>query len=343
MGAAPSQRLEGRIPPGWLPMAHVEALLRTEGVRLAALCDVNEETLRAEGARYGVRDLYTDYRRLLEEVRPQILTIATRTPPKPEILQAACGSGVRGIYIEKPLANSIEDCRRSLSAAAMAGVRLAYGVNRRYHSAYLKALDLVLQGAIGELVEISIDHGRAQLLWSHPHSMDLILQFSASAELRGMSASLDPGTVERRSPTLIDSDPIVLSAFFQFANGVTARIGTSGGLNVRLGGTRGNLTVHADGSFLELHRAGTGSPDYFSQTERLDPPPGPSATITAMTRLVRSVVAHDPPPLPPGQIENGMRMLLGCAWSHLNGGKTIALDDIPGELCVTGKWKDRFA
>ncbi len=340
-GAEPSSRLAGRIPDGWLPLSHAEALVAAEGLELAALCDTSSELLRSRGEQYGITALFTDYEELIDTVSPDVLTVATRTPPKAAIVEYACRRGVKGIYVEKPLANSIAACRRALDAAAMAGVAVLYGVNRRYHAAYRQAVAMLRQGEIGDLVGIVVEHGRGQLLWSHPHSVDLALLFAGNPRLARVQASLRSETVERTSASVVDSDPVIDNAFFSFENGVTATIVTTGGLNVRVAGTAGTLTVHADGSYLQVNRANGAQHGYFVDQQVIQPELPHGATVTALSELARATRSSDLPPT--DHIERGTSMLMGCVWSHLHGGQAIDASALPWDLVVTGRVGERFA
>jgi scyllo-inositol 2-dehydrogenase (NAD+) len=324
-------------------MARMKAAVIGCGRMGAALCDVDEATVNAHGRSYGIRDVFTDYRRLLETVRPGIVTIATRTPGKCDIVKAAIEHGVKGIYVEKPLANSLAACREVLLRATEHRVKLAYGVNRRYHAVYRQARQMVRDGAIGDLVEIGVDHGSGQLLWAHPHAVDLILFFAGTTAVATVSAALDPDSVQIATPMLIDSDPIVEQAAFTFSNRLTACITRAAGLSVRLAGTTGYLTVHADGSWLQLARNDGRKTGYFLETERIVPVAEPSATVTALTELVHAVRTNGEPPISPSEIETGTAMLFGCVVSHLRNGQKVALAEIPAALTVSGRSGARYA
>ena len=60
MGAEPSSRLEGKIPNGWLPISHVEAILSTPGLELVALCDQDEHKLERFKTLYKIENGYSD-------------------------------------------------------------------------------------------------------------------------------------------------------------------------------------------------------------------------------------------------------------------------------------------
>lgn len=343
MGAAPADRLAGTAPAGWLPISHAACLRQLPGVDLCALGDIDTGALQRAGQVHDVAALHADYRELLRTVRPELLAIATRTPGKCDIIACALENGVRGIYVEKPLANSLRDCRAALAAATAAGVKVAYGVNRRYHATYREARRLLAEGTIGELREITIEHGHSQLLWAHPHSTDLILFFAGAARPLTAQAILEEKSFARAGPDRIDSDPRIEHAHFTFDTPITATIGRTGGLNVRLGGTKGNLTILADGTTLQLEIDPAIPTGYFTDVRTLRPVAERGATLTAFAELVASIRTGGPAPLAPDEILQGTALLLGCVWSHLQGGARVPLHGIPESLVVTGRYGEAYA
>jgi predicted dehydrogenase len=55
----------------------------------------------------------------------------------------------KDVFVEKPIATSLEGADRVLAAAREAGVRLQIGFQRRYDAPYAKARELVSSGALG--------------------------------------------------------------------------------------------------------------------------------------------------------------------------------------------------
>jgi predicted dehydrogenase len=344
IGAQPSARAEADLPPGWCPISHIEALIQTGRFTQIALCDSNPDALEKWGRHYGIEDRFSDYRDLFESFQPDVATVATRTPAKKAIVDCLCESRTKGLYLEKPMANSIAGARSLVSNLEAARVKFGYGVNRRYHSFYRQAKTLIETGAIGNLLEISIELGSSQLLWTHPHSVDLILFFAgASADEFTVQASLDPASLVMSSERTVDSDPVIEHAHFRLSNGVTANITRGRGLNVRMCGSHGSLTVHANGSAMELHTKSQPASPYFLESKSIRPDPGRGATVNALTELADSVVADAPSPIDFNSAIGGLEMLLGCVWSHLNDGRRISNSHIPLDLTVMGKTGANYA
>lgn len=71
-----------------------------------------------------------------------------------EAAVAAARAG-KHVLVEKPMANTVEECERMVAACDESGVNLMVGQSRRYHDAVLKSRALLQQGEIGELVSIT--------------------------------------------------------------------------------------------------------------------------------------------------------------------------------------------
>lgn len=343
IGAATAAALRQRLPAGWLPLAHAEAIRSLPQLDLAALCDVDADRVAAAGRRYGVERLYTDYRELLDKERPEILAIATRTRGRCEIIVEAVKRGVRGLHVEKPLARSVAECRRALAAVVESRVALTYGTTRRFMPAYRVARDVVRSGAIGDPIQIVVEHGRGSLLWSHPHSADLLLFFSGSTGVDYVQATCAIAPEAVRGDE-VDTDPVVEHAFVKFANGAAGLITATPGMSTRVAGTRGMVVVEADGRRATVStKAAPDSPYHDAGTPLTPLPPTPSGTQQALTELAAAVMGGRAVSITAEEIAVGQHVLLACALSSLRGGRRVALSEVPDDFCVTGRTEGLYA
>lgn len=342
MGAEPSMRFEGVIPPGWTPLSHVESFIHAKDIELVALAEVNSARLEWAGEYYHIAALFGNYNDLFKAVSPDIIGIATRTPEKLDILREACNSGVKGAYIEKPITNNLLDSRKILNEAEAVNMVISYGVNRRYHSLYRQARDLIRAGEIGDLLEIVIEFGESPLLWSHPHSVDLMMFLSGQRPIE-VQAELVDSTVVMQSHTIIDSDPVVSYAQFWFDGGVRGLIVRGGGCSVRANGTHGSLEILSDGASIHLRKPNGLQKGYFLLQQTIFPVIQRSATVVAIEELVRKVNGESIESISHDEIYFGMQMLWGCVFSHLQQGKKCQLADIPSDLIITGRFGNVYA
>jgi len=346
MGASASRRLINIVPEGWLPISHAECCIEAKGINLIGLSDLNSELLVEVGARYNIDTLSENYEKLLDNKRPDIICIATRTPSKSEIISSACKVGTKGIYVEKPLANSIAGCERVLNELANSSCLVSYGVNRRFHDCYRKAKEMVESGVVGHLKEVVIEFGASQLLWTHPHTMDLLIYY-AGIPLKLRSDLLN-SSLMLKDGHCIDSDPIIESAQFVFENNVRGTIITGDGSIVRLHCSEGIITIHGDGAFLQTSTRVHSNSPYFLKQSNYHPKSPVSATVVALQELAQAIngemnMSDFENLVSPKDILTGTKMLVGCVWSHMNAGAWMELLEIPVELEITGKAGECYA
>ncbi len=344
MGAEPSVRLEGKAPDGWLPISHVESILAIPSLELVGFCDSDTERLARLSKHYNVMHIYTNYIKLIDELKPDFLSIATRTKGRTDIIKYASENGVRVLYFEKPICNSIEQARQTLAIAAENNVLVGYGVNRRYHATYRKAREILRSGELGKIEHICVEHNSSNLLWAHPHSVDIILFFTESCDLeyvQGNCSFIDNYTAENFMH--IDNDPIINHAFFKFKNGITASISPTRGLNTRITCEKGILTVYSDGTWLEINDIhGTG---YINNGRIVEVDTSISATVNAFLELLEIAKGNSSieNPITNDEIITGLIMLNGLTFSSLKGGIKVNPEDVPEQMVVTGKMGNWYA
>jgi predicted dehydrogenase len=137
---------------GW---ADLTSMLKTPNVRCLALCDVDSNVLNRRAAELEKQTgqkptLYPDFRRLLEN--KDIDAVIVGTPDHwhclPTVL--ACQAG-KDVYVEKPLANSIEECNLMVDAARKHKRIVQVGQWQRSGKHWKDALDYVRSGKIGKV------------------------------------------------------------------------------------------------------------------------------------------------------------------------------------------------
>jgi len=122
--------------------------------RIVAAANRGEERLGKFGARWGVSALYGDYREMLRRERLDIVAVATHPPLHPEIVEAACAAGVKGIFCEKPMALDLDGCDRIVAAAAARGVKVVVNCTRRFDGRYESVRRIVERGDLGDLIHM---------------------------------------------------------------------------------------------------------------------------------------------------------------------------------------------
>ncbi len=121
---------------------HIPNIYKSNVADLAALCDLRSDVLAHLGAEYSVAQLETDYRKILAADDIDGVVIATREDSHVPLTLEALAAG-KHVYVEKPLAETAEDCERVLEAQRASGLYVAVGMNRRCAPAYRYTRELL--------------------------------------------------------------------------------------------------------------------------------------------------------------------------------------------------------
>ena len=197
---------------------HARVYADIPGVELTAVADT--DPARVEQATRG-RTLrgYTDFVRLLEEERPDLVSIAVPTRAHLDVALRIIERGVP-LLVEKPLAATLDEGERLRDAARAAGLPLAVGHIERFNPAVIALKDRLRAGDLGRVLQV---HARrvgpfpervrdvGVVLDLAPHDID-VMRFVVGSEVQRVQAE-----TERRVHTEHED---MLSGLVRFANGV---------------------------------------------------------------------------------------------------------------------------
>ncbi len=133
----------GFVGTGGIAQTHLDALSRIEGVQLVAFCDVEASRAESAAARFGGR-AYTEYAQMLREEPLDALYICVPPYAHGEVELLAAERGIH-LFVEKPVARTLECAREVETAIQKAGVLSAVGYHFRYYEATQRARER-LQG-----------------------------------------------------------------------------------------------------------------------------------------------------------------------------------------------------
>ena len=143
----------GIVGAGIIGQSHKEAMVKNTGCRLVAVCDIVIEKAQeiAEGTGANV---YTDYKEMAraEELDAVILNLPHFLHKDVTIYFLERGIAV---LVEKPMANSVEECDAMIAAAKSTNTLLAVGHVQRYFEAYRKLREIITNETLGKLCLIT--------------------------------------------------------------------------------------------------------------------------------------------------------------------------------------------
>lgn len=120
-------------------------------VALVGVADQNAAFARQTAADFRISDWYSDYHELLANSQVDAVVVATSTHTHVSVVVDAARAG-KHIFCEKPLSLDLSGCDQALAAVNVAGVKFMVGFMRRFDPSYMKAKQLILEGAIGDPV-----------------------------------------------------------------------------------------------------------------------------------------------------------------------------------------------
>lgn len=192
----------GVIGLGWFGEKHCEALSGIPTIELCALCTRTESRLKALGKEFGVERLYTGYREMLADPELEAVSIVTMWDQHTAPTLAALAAG-KHVFLEKPMASTLKDCRAIVKAANAGKPFFMVGHICRFNPRYAAAKQAIAEGRIGRIVSmyarrnIPAAVGAAVLSKIGPiigdgvHDTDLMLWYSGANVVSAYAQAVD--------------------------------------------------------------------------------------------------------------------------------------------------------
>jgi predicted dehydrogenase len=300
---------------------HTGAYLALSDVTLAAGADSDEDRRRRFLYRSVTANAYADYQSMLQAQNLDVVSVCTPTALHHEMVLAAVQAGVRAIFCEKPLAATPEQATEMVEACQSAGVLLAVNHTRRWEPIYIRAKQLVQEGAIGR-IEAIVGYYPGKVFTMGTHLFDLMRFFGGDVQwVCGQSPD----------PRLASDEEGSLSGQMRFRSGAIGCI-VSGWdrsnhvFELDLVGSAGRLRLSGDGASMDLCRFEE-SPRYSGYREL-----APDAEIGRLSRDEQPQVSR---------LVTAMRDVIDCIGSGkqpaCSGQDGLAAVDIACALCESVK------
>ena len=258
------------------------------GAQLVALADPAKEALEAAAQELGVKALYADPLKAMENPAVDAVVVASPTIFHKDIVVAAAAAG-KHVLCEKPMATTVAACEEMIAATDKARVKLQLGFVRRYDRSFLAAKEAIDRGQIGAVVCVkSLTHGPSiPKAWQYDlrkslgplaevnsHDIDTLRWITGSEfrEVHAIAGNYRCPEAKAEFPDFYDN--LILIASFE--NGMQGFIG--GAVSVRYGydarvevlGQRGVVFIGelfgAGGS--QMRYSGSGGPGFAVCTDR---------------------------------------------------------------------------
>ena len=200
---------------------------------IVAVSDDRKSGLEAAKKRLRVSAGFSDYRRMLDKVKCDIVAICPRWLDQHRDMALAAAHRGLHVYMEKPFCPTLEQCDQVVAACEKHKVKLAVAHPTRYSPMIKTIRTLIDQGKIGTVLEFRSRgkedrRGGGEDLWVlGTHIMDMILAFggkptSCFGRVTDKGKPVTKANVRKASEGigLLAGDSV--TAVFQLPNGATA-------------------------------------------------------------------------------------------------------------------------
>lgn len=180
----------GMIGLGHMGLLHLRNARFIEDIRVVAAADKSKKALN-EAKGYGVKNLFEDYRELLEVTELDAVFIALPNFLHEKSIIDAAEKGLH-IFVEKPLARNTSECENIKRAVQRNNVKLAIGHNYRYFDHVQKLKTEFHKGTIGDVEIANLEHF-VNGPFAHPLEPVPVHDWWLNPDLSGGGVLLDQG------------------------------------------------------------------------------------------------------------------------------------------------------
>lgn len=286
------------VGAGFGVVAHLPAFGGVPGVQVVALADSGS----GRAARFAQPPLvaYSDWQCMLDEVRPDTLSVTVPPLMQREVVVAALSRGIH-VLCEKPVGMGPSDVEVIARSAAQAGKNVAVTYQYRFEPGLAALREQVRGGRLGSIRRIDfawITAGRADPArpwsWQHdaaqgggvlnaflPHVIDLIVWLAGSHIVRavGRTDVLIPVRTDANGVSRQVSAEDLVDALLELDCGALANVRVT---NCQRGGEGMRIEIHGDqGTLLFINRPPFDGPqivEYRWHDNNTEPVPFATAT-----------------------------------------------------------------
>jgi predicted dehydrogenase len=207
----------GVIGAGHLGKFHLNNWAEIEGVQLAGFCDPDDANAKQVSEKYGLLR-YTDSEKLIDDC--DIIDIVAPTIFHFELCEAAIKKG-KHVFVEKPLANTMDEARKLVKLAKEANIKFQVGHVERFNPAFLALKEYVLQPMFIEVHRLAQFNPRGTdvsvILDLMIHDIDIILSLVKS----------NVNYISANGVSVMSDTPDIANVRIEFDNGCVANLTSS--------------------------------------------------------------------------------------------------------------------
>ncbi|MBD3228463.1 MAG: hypothetical protein GF329_09765 [Candidatus Lokiarchaeota archaeon] len=149
------------VGTGRISDLHALGYLQSDDAEIYAVCDLKEKRATRRGAKWEAKKVYKDYNKALEDENIDLVEILTPHATHEKLTIKACEAG-KHVSVQKPPAMTLSEMDNMIRAAEKNDVKFKVFENFRFHQPYQRAMELIENGIIGDVMTVNCR------MWSTP-------------------------------------------------------------------------------------------------------------------------------------------------------------------------------
>ena len=207
----------GVIGTGHLGKFHLNNWAEIEGIQLIGFCDTDDDNAKLVSEKYNL-PRYDDAEKLIDDC--DIVDIVAPTVFHFELCEAAIKKG-KHVFVEKPLANTMDEARELVKLAKEANIKFQVGHVERFNPAFLSLKQYDLQPMFIEVHRLAQFNPRGTdvsvILDLMIHDIDIILSLVKS----------NVNYISANGVSVMSDTPDIANVRIEFDNGCVANLTSS--------------------------------------------------------------------------------------------------------------------
>jgi predicted dehydrogenase len=253
---------------GIAQIAHLPILAKRNDIEIAGVCDIDESKAKSIAEKYGIKNYFSDYSKMIDGVEANTLIVTTPTSLHRDVAVKGLENGMH-VLVEKPLGRSKEEAEKITEAAKKSKKQLMVGMNMRFRPDFMMQESFISAGALGEVFYVKAGFTKRR---------STVEKWALDKKLSGGGVIMDLGIVVLDMALWILKFPKLKSvsavnyyhnfksvedtslAFIKFSNGVTLNLETSWTLHrendifyCNVFGTEGSSSINPLRIYKKMH------------------------------------------------------------------------------------------
>lgn len=234
---------------------HAGSYFKNPNTKLVALCDVDKSKLKKYGKKYNITGLYTKSSEMFMKEHLDCVSICTLVDTHLDLVKEAVNYGIRGIFIEKPISNSLKNAKKIIEICKEHNVTLVVDHQRRFDPLYHYIRKFIKQ-KLGEIQLVNIYYGSG-IANTGSHVFDMIrMMFGEIVSLQGNISKNNSGNKQDPNMDVLLKLEIGANCRLQALD-----VRNYGLLEMDILGTRGRLKLNLTTNDIEYFKIRVG--DYL--------------------------------------------------------------------------------